>query len=47
MPSSDLLGDLPLAALATNTFAFAAADDAYQALVGGGQGVIHVALGYG
>ena len=42
----DLLGELPLAALATHTFPFDHAPDAYAAIDAGLDGLIHVALGY-
>jgi 2-desacetyl-2-hydroxyethyl bacteriochlorophyllide A dehydrogenase len=41
-----LLGELPLAALATTEFAFEEAPAAYQALAGREPGVVHVALRY-
>jgi hypothetical protein len=41
-----LLPDLPLAALASHTFPFERAADAYAALDRGDDGVIHVALAY-
>ena len=41
-----LLGDLPLAALATTEFAFEDAPAAYLVLDGGDAGVVHVALRY-
>jgi 2-desacetyl-2-hydroxyethyl bacteriochlorophyllide A dehydrogenase len=41
-----LLGELPLAALATHAFAFEAADQAYAALDEGTPRMLHVALGY-
>jgi threonine dehydrogenase-like Zn-dependent dehydrogenase len=41
-----LLGELPLAALATHTFPLERAAEAYAALDRGDDGVIHVALAY-
>lgn len=43
----DLLGELPLAALATHTFAFDRAGDAYAAIDAGTDRLMHAALGYG
>ena len=42
----DLLGELPLAELATHTFAFERASDAYAAIDSGEVGLMHAALGY-
>ena len=42
----ELLGELPLSALATTEFAFAAAPAAYRALDARERGVFHVALRY-
>jgi 2-desacetyl-2-hydroxyethyl bacteriochlorophyllide A dehydrogenase len=42
----DLLDELPLASLATHTFPFVDAADAYAALESGQRGLIHAALGY-
>jgi 2-desacetyl-2-hydroxyethyl bacteriochlorophyllide A dehydrogenase len=42
----NLLGDLPLRALATTEYAFADAPDAYMALDKGATGVMHVSLRY-
>jgi 2-desacetyl-2-hydroxyethyl bacteriochlorophyllide A dehydrogenase len=42
----DLLGELPLASLATHTFPFEDAAQAYAALEAGQRGLIHAALGY-
>lgn len=42
----DLLGQLPLDALATHTFPFARAADAYAAIDGREHGLMHAALGY-
>lgn len=42
----DLLGELPLDRLATHTFAFELAHDAYAAIDAGSEGLIHAALGY-
>ena len=42
----DLLDELPLGCLATHTFPFDRACDAYAAIDAGAQGLIHVALGY-
>ncbi|MGH8776454.1 MAG: zinc-dependent alcohol dehydrogenase [Jiangellaceae bacterium] len=41
-----LLDELPLAALATHTFPFAAAAEAFAAVDRGGDGLVHAALGY-
>jgi 2-desacetyl-2-hydroxyethyl bacteriochlorophyllide A dehydrogenase len=41
-----LLGELPLSALATHTFPFERAGDAFAAIDRGTDGLIHVALGY-
>ena len=42
----DLLGQLPLDRLATHTFPFELANDAYAAIDAGSEGLIHAALGY-
>jgi 2-desacetyl-2-hydroxyethyl bacteriochlorophyllide A dehydrogenase len=42
----DLLDELPLASLATHTFPFDRACDAYAAIDAGTEGLIHAALGY-
>jgi 2-desacetyl-2-hydroxyethyl bacteriochlorophyllide A dehydrogenase len=42
----DLLDELPLASLATHTFPFVGAAEAYVALEGGQRGLSHAALGY-
>jgi 2-desacetyl-2-hydroxyethyl bacteriochlorophyllide A dehydrogenase len=42
----DLLGELPLDRLATHTFPFDQAQDAYAAIDDGSEGLIHAALGY-
>jgi hypothetical protein len=42
----DLLAELPLDRLATDTFAFGDAGDAYAAIDSGREGLIHAALGY-
>ena len=42
----DLLGDLPLDRLATHTFPFDRACDAYAAIDAGREGLVHAALGY-
>jgi 2-desacetyl-2-hydroxyethyl bacteriochlorophyllide A dehydrogenase len=42
----ELLGSLPLDRFATHTFQFARASEAFAALDGRAEGVIHVALGY-
>jgi threonine dehydrogenase-like Zn-dependent dehydrogenase len=42
----DLLAELPLDRLATHTFAFEDAGDAYAAIDAGREGLIHAALGY-
>jgi 2-desacetyl-2-hydroxyethyl bacteriochlorophyllide A dehydrogenase len=42
-----LLGELPLAPLATHTFAFEDAAQAFEALDRGDEGILHVALSYG
>lgn len=41
-----LLGELPLAVLATHTFDFERADDAFAAIDSAADGLIHAALGY-
>ena len=45
-PSSRLLDELPLAALATHTFPFEAAGDGFAAIDAGTPGLIHAAFGY-
>ena len=42
----DLLEELPLGCLATHTFPFDNAGDAYAAIDAGTEGLIHAALGY-
>ena len=42
----ELLGELPLDRLATHTFPFEQAGDAYAAIDAGTEGLIHAALGY-
>jgi 2-desacetyl-2-hydroxyethyl bacteriochlorophyllide A dehydrogenase len=42
----ELLGELPLDALATHTFDFEDAADAYEAIDAGPDGLVHAALGY-
>lgn len=42
----DLLSQLPLDRLATHTFAFESAGEAYAAIDAGSEGLIHAALGY-
>jgi threonine dehydrogenase-like Zn-dependent dehydrogenase len=42
----DLLDELPLASLATHTFSFEDAPEAYAALDAGQRGLIHAAMGY-
>ena len=44
--AAELMDSLPLADLATHTFAFDDAADAYSAVDAGREGLIHVALGY-
>jgi 2-desacetyl-2-hydroxyethyl bacteriochlorophyllide A dehydrogenase len=44
--AAELLTELPVAALATHTFPFADAAEAYAALDAGSTGLMHVALGY-